>query len=34
MELAPMDPDRFARFIADEMVKWARVIEAAKAQVD
>jgi hypothetical protein len=34
MEFAPMNPDRFARFIAEEMVKWARVIETAKAQVD
>jgi tripartite-type tricarboxylate transporter receptor subunit TctC len=34
LEPAPMDPEQFSRFIASEMVKWARVIEIAKAQVD
>ncbi len=34
LELAPLGPERFSSFIGTEMVKWARVVQAAKAQVD
>ena len=34
LEVAHMGPAQFSSFITAEMVKWARVVEIAKAQVD
>ena len=34
MEAAPQNPEEFGRFVAAELVKWARVAQLAKAQVD